>query len=224
MDETIGNQTTTHFEVDPEHGALRISIVVIFIVSWIILFFVLSALIPSEGLNILAIVIGFAITAVFTQQVEKGLKSRWPSGRTIQIDDRHIRVIKNSKVEHEIDAGQRVNVLLWRFKVARRSRVPKGWYMIACALEQDDSYIPIYTFMSPAEFDNLRASQHFTLLQSRKALKQDGGDVRLAGEQRRLHSAEHIRWLEGAEMDSEGFKKLLSHLQEQFPQWMPSVL
>ncbi|MBZ0304159.1 MAG: hypothetical protein K8J31_30770, partial [Anaerolineae bacterium] len=182
--------------------------------------------IPSEGLNILAVIIGFVLTAAVTQQIEKMLKIRWPSGRAVQIHDRHIQIVKRAKVEHEIDASQRVNVLLWRFKITRRSRVPKGWYMIACALEQDDHYVPVYTFISPADFDALKANPHFPLLQSKKEMKADSGysDMRLAGEQRRLHTAENIRWMDGAEMTTEDFKTFLRSLQEQFPQWMPSVI
>lgn len=213
------------YPVDAEHGALRISIVFIFIVFWIIIFLLLNALVPSEGLNILAVIISFAATAVLTQQIERALKARWPSGRALHIDQQQIRLVKNDKVEHMIDGSQRVNVLLWRFKIARRSRVPKGWYMIACALEQDDKYLPVYTFISPTDFDNLKVNQQFPILQSQKDLKRDGqSDIRLAGEQRRLHTAEQIRWMDGAEMNTEDFKKYLGSLQEHFPQWMPSVL
>ncbi len=221
----LTSQTKKAYPVDAEHSGLRIAIVVIFIVCWIILFAILNTLIPSDGLNILAVIISFAATALVTQQLEKVLKSRWPSGRALNITDTHIQVVRGSKIERQIDGSQRVNILLWRFKIARRSRVPKGWYMIACALEQDDSYLPVYTFMSPTDFDNLKTHQQFPLLQSQKELKRDGQpDIRLAGEQRRLHTAEQVRWMEGAEMDAEDFKKFLISLQEHFPQWMPSVL
>ena len=130
------------------------------------------------------------------------------------------------KVQNDIDANQRVNVLLWRFQINRRSRVPKGWFMVACALEQDNLYLPVYTFMSLKDLENIKNSTgHFTLLQSQKEAKKQGNDnMRLAGEQRRLHTAESARWMEGAEMTQADFMALIRQLQEQYPQWMPSIL
>lgn len=225
MNSTIESNSGTIFSVDAEHSGLRVSIVFIFIVIWIIVFSVLNSLMTSEGVNILAIVISFGATALLTQQVEKLLKMRWPSGRAVHVEPGHIRIVRKNQVQHEIDPGQRVNVLLWRFKIARRSRVPKGWFMVACALEQEDHYIPVYTFMSPADFDSLNAGPHFPMLQSRKELEKEGREnMRLAGEQRRLHTAESVRWMEGAEMSNADFKQYIMRLQEQFPQWMPSVI
>jgi hypothetical protein len=225
MNGTIENSGMTVYSVDAEHSGLRISIVFIFIAIWAVIFFILNSLIASEGVNILAMVISFAVTALLTQQIEKLLKTRWPSGRAVEVEPGHIRIVKRNQVQHEIDPGQRVNVLLWRFKIARRSRVPKGWYMVACALEQEDHYVPVYTFMSPIDFDKLNAAPHFPMLQSRKELEKEGREnMRLAGEQRRLHTAENIRWMEGAEMNNEDFKQFILRLQEQFPQWMPSVI
>ncbi len=48
--------------------------------------------------------------------------------------------------------------------------------------------------------------------------------MQLAGIQRRLHDAERMRWLSGAEMTQDGFKAYLATLEEHFPQWMPSVV
>jgi hypothetical protein len=133
--------------------------------------------------------------------------------------------VKGEKVQNDIDARQQVNVLLWRFQINRRSRVPKGWFMVACALEQDELYLPVYTFLSPKDLENIKNStSHFILLQSQKEIKnQSNSNMRLAGEQRRLHTAESARWMEGAEMTSSDFMILIQQLQEQYPQWMPSI-
>ncbi len=212
------------YPVDPEHAGLRMGVVLIFILLWIVVFSLLNILIPSQGLNILALIASFAVTAILTQQIEKALKTRWPSGRTVQIAPPYVRILKRDQVQHEVDTSQQVNVLLWRFQVRRRSRVPKGWMMVACALEQDDTYIPVYTFMPPNEFENLKGNQHFSLLQSKKELEREGQEnMRLAGGQRRLHTAENVRWMEGAEMDRESFKDYIARLQEHFPQWIPAV-
>jgi hypothetical protein len=213
--------------VDPEHSAIRLTVIGLFIVGWALSFFALNTIISSQGLNILAILLSFALTALLTQQVERVLKRRWPSGRVLQAADGRIQLARGGHVQQEIRTGQQVNVLTWRFEIRRRSRVPKGWYMIACALEQDDVYVPVYTFMSPQAFEELNAGGHFTPLVSRKELDDKNaaqGDLRLAGEQRRLHMAENARWNSGAEMTASDFKRYVVWLQGRFPQWMPAVL
>ena len=213
------------FNVDTEHGALRLTIMFIFIAGWVVAYIVLNALIPNQGLNVIAMIGSFVITAVTTQQLERVLKQRWPSGRTIQLDQSSIKL--NDKANgQQIDAEKQVNVLLWRFAIKRRARVPKGWYMVACALEQNENYLPVYTFMSPDDFDALKTN-HFTLLISQKETEKAEAkrtDLRLMGEQRRLHTAESARWMNGAEMTKVDFVNYVRALQEQFPQWMPSVL
>ena len=224
MDNIIEHKQTAEFPVDSEHGALRLAVVGIFVATWIISFAILNALIANEGLNIIAIIASFGVTALLTQRLEKVLKERWPSGRTIRVEDNHIRLAKQETVQEDINANQQVNVLLWRFQISRRSRVPKGWFMVACALEQDETYVPVYTFMSPDQFDTLTSPSQFVLLQSKKERQKQGNDMRLAGEQRRLHTAESARWINGAEMNADDFMSFIRYLQDHFPQWMPSVL
>lgn len=227
MEDFTRTQETLVIPVDPEHSALRLAVIGIFIVLGGIIFFTLNALIPSQGFNILALIASFIITALLTQQIEHLLKTRWPSGRTVRIAPDRVQIARRGRTEQEIITGQQVNVLSWRFEVRRRSRVPKGWYMVACALEQDDNYIPVYTFMSPQSFDQLNAGGHFTRLASQKELNANNGaqgNLRMAGEQRRLHTAENARWFTGAEMSSDDFQHYIRRLQEQFPQWMPAIL
>ncbi len=213
--------------VDKEHGALRLTIMALFVVGWFVGYLVFSTLIPSQGLNIIAIIGSFILTAVVTQQIERALKQRWPSGRKLEIDHSSIKLLDRSAAQ-QIDTDKQVNVLLWRFVIKRRARVPKGWYMVACALEQDENYLPVYTFMSQEAFDALKTHQ-FVLLVSQKEtekVEKTGArtDLRLMGEQRRLHAAENARWMNGAEMTSDDFVQYVRSLQEQFPQWMPNAL
>lgn len=220
--------TRISYPVDAEHGALRMAVVIIFIAILIVSYIVLNLIIPNDGINLIAVIGGFVITALFTQQIEKVMRQRWPSGRTLQIDAEQVSLAAGDNVQEMIDTSKQVNVLLWRFQIKRRSRVPKGWYMVACALEQDETHLPVYTFFSPEECEQLDIDRHFTLLSGKKEHVEKSGpgrtDLRLAGEQRRLHTAENLRWMSGAEMTSEDFKAYLKQLQERFPQWMPSVL
>jgi hypothetical protein len=228
MDNALNQNPPVKIAVDNEHGALRFVIVIIFIIGWLISYIVLNTAIPNEGLNLIAIIISFGITALITQQIEKALKKRWPSGRTVQIDQHTIKIVDKDGKQQSIDGDKQVNIHMWRFTIKRRSRVPKGWFMLACALEQDDAYLPVYTFMSPEQFDTLKNNSRFTTLVSQKEANKSTGlgqtDLRLAGEQRRLHTAENARWMNGAEMSAEDFQNFIKQLQIQFPQWMPSVL
>lgn len=212
--------------VDTEHSSFRFAIVAIYIAFSIVIYLVLNAIMPEANLNILAIIIALVISAVLTQQVERVLKARWPSGRILVIDhDDKIMLMQNQQVQHEINAQQQINVLLWRFAITRRARVPKGWHMVACALEQDEHYLAVYTLISPDAFNALNADQRFTVLVSKKdQAKQHGGDLRLAGEQRRLHLAESNRWVSGAEVSNDDFIAYIRYLQGQYPQWMQPIL
>jgi hypothetical protein len=221
MTAAVGAPTLT-IPVDREHGALRLIIVVAFVGLWIIGFSISNALIVSEGLNIIAGIIGIVVSAAGVRLLEPFLKTKWPSGRAVQIDQTGVRLTVRDRVQDEVKANEPVSVLLWRFKVKRRGRVPKGWFVIACALEQNDNYLPVYTFASPAQTDSLNNKARFTELLAEKSLKDVKHDsLRVAGEQRRLRLAEAHRWNNGAEMTLEDFEQFFERLNGQFPQWIP---
>ena len=212
------------YQVDPEHSGIRMAVVFIFLVIWLVIYLLIHVLTSAAGIDLVALVVGFIVTVVATQQIERRLKQRWPSGREVHISPHQIQLRKKANVEDEIDPKQTVNVLLWHFKVSKRSRVQKGWLVVACALEQEETYIPIYTFMPPELFEDLLDSHRFTALQKIPQDQDKNRPMQLAGIQRRLHDAERMRWLSGAEMTQDGFKAYLATLQEYFPQWMPSVV
>lgn len=228
MDNSLSTPDTLTLPVDPEHTAMRVAVLGLFVAGWALSFVVLNALIPSQGFNLIAIIASFALTALLNQQLERVLKRRWPSGRVLHGSSDNVQLAQRGQVQQQIQTSQQVNVLTWRFQIRRRSRVPKGWYMVACALEQDDVYLPVYTFMSPQDFEQLNAGSYFTPLVSRKEINAGvpahESDLRMAGQQRRLHMAESARWHSGAEMTASDFKRYIVWLQERFPQWMPAIL
>ncbi len=213
----------TSFALDPEHGGLRAAMLLGFVLIWGASFLLGQALLSMDGATIIALVAGFAVAALAAQRLERWLKPRWPSGRSVSVGERQIRLLRRSQEQESLDTEESVTVLTWCFRISRRARVPKGWYMVACALEQDERYIPVYTFLSPDDFERLRTPGHFTLLQGRKQRQKDG-DLKLAGEQKRLHSAEQVRWLQGGEMSNDDFAGFLRHLQQGFPAWMPDIV
>ncbi len=216
--------TTRSFPVDVEHGGMRLMVSIVFIAGVPISYILINLLIPGQGINLIALIGALGLAYVYAQFTENYLKKNWSSGRLVRVDADSAQIIKKGKVESTIDVQQQVNVLMWHFKVPRRARVPKGWYMIACMLEQEDESLPVYTFVSPTDFESMEAGNHFKKLVRKKELKSQDMErnLRMAGEQRRLHNAETRRWMEGAEMSKEDFESYVAHLQAQFPTWMPS--
>lgn len=223
MENTL-DKPSLNFRVDPEHGALRLSIIGIFVALWVITFFILSLLIPDQGVNLIAVLVGFGVAAIVSRQIENTLRSKWPSGRMLVIDQDGVSLLHKETTQSQITASEPMGILLWRFRIRRRTRVPKGWYVVACAIEQEDTYLPVYTFMSPQDIEGLNGRIRFPVLMTEKEVQNPVGrqdSLRLAGEQRRLRQAEQHRWTNGAEMTNDDFTQYLERLNEQFPQWMP---
>lgn len=213
------------FPVDKEHGALRIVVVVSFIVIWIIGFFIINVTVPNEGLSLLAVLVGFGIAYAITAAIESILKRRWPSGREVEVTRDAVKLSKKGSLQTEMASEDTVSVLLWSFKISKRTRVPKGWSMLACALEYEKQYLTVYTFLSPAQLESYELADQFKkLVSSRKNANQLEAreDLRLAGEQRRLRDAENYRWLDGAEMASDDFITYVNRIRAQFPEWQLS--
>lgn len=216
MMETTISSPSLILPVDPEHNALRLSIIAILVVSCIVGFAIFNTVIPSEGVNFIAGILAFTAAVVITWLSERFLKGRWPSGRTVAIHENSIQIRSNGAVQQEIDASKHVNTLFWRFKIKRGSRM-KGWFVVACALEQESNYLVVYTFMSPEQVNAPKIANRFKMLLPNK---DSDKDLRLAGEQRRLRAAEEHRWMQGAEMSAAHFEAFIACLQRQFPRWM----
>lgn len=212
--------------VDIEHGAFRASMVGLFIVLMIAGYFIINLLLPAAGINVIAIFLPLVFNYFILQRIEAALKKRWPSGRFVHISAESIQLRFKEDVRVEIDGQLQTNVLTWRFTTKRRSRVPKGWYVVSCALEQNDIYLPVYTLMPPERFNELDCAWLFTALPPKKEQEKTslgrGSDPRMAGEQRRLRIAEQARWMDGVEMTVSDFTTYIDQLQARFPKWMPA--
>jgi hypothetical protein len=208
--------STTLYRLDPEHSSLRLTVLVSFIAACIVCYVVLNTIIRSEGLNLLAFLGAFFGGYVISFILERALKGRWHSGRVLEVsDDGSIRLSKHGTLEQEMRPGADVTPLQWRFEIAKRARVPKGWSMMALALERDGEYLAVYTFMSPDQVMLFDPSGQFKRLQGKKEQPHPianplRDDLRLAGEERRLTAAETARWLGGAEMSRADFEALIA--------------
>jgi hypothetical protein len=211
--------------VDPEPSGLRMALVGIFLLATIVAY-VLSTRFATTGVcNPLGLFIALGAGGAVMYLAEKWLKPRWKTSRFVHLTATSLRVLSKGKPSRVIDPTMQVNVLMWHFQIKRRTRVPKGWYVVALALEQDEDYLPVYTLLSPESFADLSGSDQFTKLSSRKELSQlqDNSNLRKAGFQRRLHTAEFARGVEGAEMVPEDFETYLNWLQTHCSNWMPDI-
>lgn len=211
--------TETHplrFSVDPEHSGLRLAVILSLFGLAALIFVFITLLLPGLG-ALIALFVSLGIGYLAASLLERQLKRRWPSGRVLELDVRAARLLRKTDVEMQIDGGLRVDVLCWRFEVRGRGRVPRGWYMVACALQQGDKAISAYTFMPQRRFEALAGHERFTVLSpARETRGQPGSDMRLAGEQRRLKDAEYRRWQAGAELTPDDFERYVMRVFDLF--------
>ncbi len=221
MQEQLETSTTTDisFPVDPEPFGLRLTMIGILIASGIATYIGVTAILDAGTFNLIALFGAFLGGAIVLNLAEKPLKSNWPKTRFVTVSDDMVTVKHGDNIFRNIDPQQQVNVFKWYFTVDRRSRVPKGWHVVAIALEQDEIYLPVFTVMPQEDF--IKVKNNFTQLPSRKALKNSKTDLRLAGQQRRLHTAEASRGLDGSEMNPDDFQHYIAQLEARFPRWMP---
>lgn len=208
-----------NLEVDPEHTGIRTVGCLAFFASSVIIYFISASIFPMFGL--LNIFIAAIVATGITYTADFWMKKNWRSGRLVTVRPEKIVLLKRDKEERAIDAKQEVNMLLWQFIVSRNTRVPKGWHVVACSLQQQDTYLPVYTLMSPNTYSSFELASQFTRLESKKNTSGKTESLKLAGLQRRLHDAETDRSLYGAEMTNEQFVNYITHLQTHFPDWMP---
>lgn len=219
-------QTDTHglrISVDPEPFSFRLLVMAAFIFGTIAGYIVLSMMTSEGTCNILALFGGFGFGGALMYLTERFAKPRWRSNRFVLASPESVQVVYRGQPKREIDTTQQVNVLTWHFRVQRRTRVPKGWYMVGLSLEQDDAYLPAYTLISPEQFETLPHAAQYLSLVSRKELERlsDTSNLRKAGLQRRLHTAEFARTIEGVEMHYDDFVQYVAWLKDTFPNWMP---
>lgn len=205
--------------VDPEPVQMRLMLLAMTFLILIGTYILINQIIPGDGINLLAFIGSILGVALLLPLIEKYLKASWKATRFVQISPESIDLITRGSSEARLNPIQQINVTLWYFEVRKRTRVPKGWHVVACLLEQDETYIAVYTLASPQDFYNLRRS--FSKLEYTRPT--ETRDLRLAGQQRRLQTAESIRAAEGVEMNLADFEIYLTRLESYFPKWMPST-
>ena len=211
-------QPETVLQVDQEHRALQATIILGFFLSAMTSYFLISSILDSAGINLIAAAIALLLGFLVSKGLELWLKGRWLSGRRLHLSSDRYYIQKRQRIEHEINVNEDFDLLFWRFTVKRGGRIPKGWLLLCCAFQQSGEYLPVYSFMSANEFDLFPLSERFIELAPKKSLETDQ-NIRLLGLQKRLHTAEVYRWNEGAELSKEDFQHFIERLRVDFPRW-----
>ena len=210
--------------VDLTHGGIRATGCLTFGIGLVVISVLVTAIFFNGAFNLAAILIAMIGAAGLTLAVDKLVGDRWVSQRELDLSNDILTMQHKEETQGQISLNKQTNVHLWHFVVPRQTRVPKGWYMVACGLAQEDEYICFYTLVSPSDFEAMPHNQYYVHLQRKKDLAKASGDAksfRLAGEQKRLHESEQLRQLLGAEMTSEQFNATIRYLEEHYPQWLP---
>lgn len=231
---------------DPEHGGLRTAVIATLIVCLWLCFLLLRSLInryaPSSWLAysfalscIGAIPLALGIAWVF----EESLKRIWHSGESITLDgDRlvytpHVTPGGQEARPQEFRRGLRLNQTNWYYrlkgfpKYGREKRIPDSWLCLATEIQQDDSRLAVFSYLSPeaaaAWLKNGRLAEPFFELPLAELYKQAGKKRRgtrpevpvsmLHAKEGRYWLAEQRRWKKGVELSSHDFNTLLTYLQ-----------
>lgn len=215
-----------HLTVDPEPVSFRLVVLFGFLGGLIGGILISDMIFRWGTCSLVGLGIGIATGALLTMVIEKFLKPLWKSNRFVRVNDDEIAFLRGEHITRAINPRQQVNVTQWRFSIKRRrGRAEKGWHVVAIALEQDDVYLPVYTLISPEQYEAMDKADQFTELTLRredfikKSVK--GDDIRLSGTQRQLYVAETARALDGVEMLPDNFNTFLRYLHDNFYRWMP---
>lgn len=213
------NPPSIQFTVDIEHTGVRTVGCLTFLIGSVFSFLVLNTITPNGGLIIVGVSIAIAVGLTYTSDYLT--KRYWPSNRFVQVVDDVIQLAKNDLVQSQVDTSQNVNLLMWHFEASRHPRVPKGWYVVATALEQDGEYIITYSIASPDDLQALPLSRLSTKYERKQNKSDENRDLRKAGNIRRVEQAELLRGDLGAEMSLEDYQEYLDYLMDTYTSWMP---
>jgi len=160
------------------------------------------------------VVVAFVAAQPVALLAEGWLVRRWPSGRTLRLEDGLVTLNEKSG-SARIRLDQPLAYRRWRFEVRTRrgGHVPKGHHCLALRLAQNDQAVTAYAFLSPAALKDLTA--RFTFYELRRAKENGQPASALAGRDQTYLDAENDRWIFGAELDEADFTQLLAGLAPQ---------
>ena len=168
------DQSTPILHADPEHGGLRLIVIIVLLLGLTLGFVIIQLLLSllasgtlliefATALSCLGAII-FALGAAWISEVY--LKRVWHSGISLSLGESKLSFQKRSVQEKEagekpepivIDWQKTVNVSRWYFQLSgyaragRERRVSNQWFCLACMLQQDDDTIVVFAYFPPKE-------------------------------------------------------------------------
>jgi hypothetical protein len=234
--------------------AVFLALFVGFFIGFRLVTLLLEAFAPPSLLDystFLACIGAVPLALLMVWGLEKFLKSAWHSGLTIALDDRGLtvrdeRAFPRSDKKSANAAGENnvteaptmawdgnLGSLNWYFRLSGYARgggerrVPAKWYCLATELQQDESRLSVYTFMSPTAMTTLteQSRYHFQLINLAE-LHEGGMRSRigpptrppiphhlLQSKEGRYWLAERRRWQYGIELTAEDYATLINYAQ-----------
>lgn len=216
---------------DSEHSGVRLAVMVTFLVSFFFVFLILAAILRSLSGSLISdfYVAVSCVGALLVSIGAAGLseyiaKRKWPSGRSVVIDNDGIVATVGPAEELHLTWAGHISIVKWYFHISgyrrggRERRIPSGWYCISCQVQQDEFRFIVFTYMPEQQarqfkadnrFLELRPGDYFRSSMFRRWLtppsRPEIPTKVLAGKQGHYWLAERRRWNEGMELDIEEF-------------------
>ncbi len=230
MNTSFSNVKT--FPVDIEHLGFRIALPLITFGSGVLIWLALIDPVDNwlafnvgiAGLGwVVSAALGMISAILIGIAADRLLKRYWPSRRSLVVNPETLLFIdakRNHPSQKTIYLNRRINPMLWRFLVIRSTpKAPSGWSMLAMQLNQDDTEMILYTFLSPKKVKTFALYDLFHVLLAAKESQSPKLGVRETAEQRRLRKLEQARWENGAELRPDDFLSLAETLLPLIEEW-----
>lgn len=235
--------------VNPEHGGLRLAVLVSLIIGAVVGFVAIRQLLGllNNGFpdyTILVSCVGSLIIALVTiWVVETVLKRTWHSGQRLELDGQGITLF--NKVENDLSIKWQGDVLgrHWTFslsgfnRAARESRLPKNWRCLASMIQKGDKRIVVYTYVPKEKgeqflnreigdleyhpIDPLDVYDSSVRIRMGPAFRPEIPATVLTGPNGRYWLAEKRRWENGFELSIEDYETFVSYVSENLKEALP---
>jgi len=167
-------QSSKVLHADPEHGGLRIVILVVLLLGLILGFILIQLLLSLLATNSILIEFANAFSCVgaillalgIAWATESYLKRAWHSGTTLLLGDSELgfqmRKRGQSQTEENSEEiifewSKNLNLTRWYFELSgysragRERRVSSKWLCLACQLQQDEARLILFGYFPPDE-------------------------------------------------------------------------
>jgi hypothetical protein len=168
MNETVSSTKILH--ADPEHGGIRMAVLLTILLGLLGGFFLIRILLGTfapdsiflDFATVISCVGAIPIAMGGAWLVEKYLKKNWSSGLEIELSDQGLHFEAGEGRDgpadiRNIDFSKPAILTSWFFKLkgypkaGRERLVSDKWYCLANQIQQDDERIITYSYLSPEE-------------------------------------------------------------------------